>query len=795
MIAAMPSWLGGWRKFENVRHPYPALSSFADSDIDRSLFFGRRQEAENLLNNLLTSDVVLFFGRSGYGKTSLINAGVMEPLRQQGYFPVICQLAHSLRETPLDWIRARMLEAASAENVEVVLPRDPRSLWEFFQQVTFRKDKRRLRPVLILDQFEELFSRIAIEPQWGPQWQQQFIKELADVIRRRVPEELKARYLEAVERLPEESEERQRLVDCLYGSGGPDVKVLIAIREAFLAELGALRVQIPSIFYSAVRLEALTPECARLAITQPAENAKRVGMEPFGFDPRALDELVDFLSLDKRTGKPRTGACIEPAQLQILCYDLSVRRLQTGARVITAEDLRGVKGMRRIITVFYNRLLRHFPRLRLGWSARRGWPSRTNFLLFNRPRKAVRQLCEYGLITAAGFRDSLIIETIQSRFGVVKGDLDRLVNLRLLRAETRLGTIFYELVHDALVEPLRDIRRRRFYARIAIPVGVVMIPAALLGLYNVPNVPQEVQVVSSTRTLYSDSASVKQRSEAFQELVRTHKQKNFAGEILAGVRASQLSLYGANLSGADLSGVYFTYVDLRQADLRRANAEAATFSGSEFEDAKVEKMNIAGARFEGSNWWMAVGWTEQQIDDLVRQYPPEVFMITERYRRGEASLQSVVDGTTGKDRGDALNNLAWYRATNGADLIAAYTDIERAIRQGDPEHTFHYLDTRGYVRLRLKEYVAAVDDLQEAADILAGEAKSGRRHAEMGAVYYHLGLAYEGIKDLENAKASFKAAVAAGYTPSYERVLTPRLGSRKTRDTGQASKYLKALED
>jgi tetratricopeptide (TPR) repeat protein len=791
MNAAALSWLGGWRKFENVRHPYPALASFADTDLDRSLFFGRRAEAENLLNNLLTSDVVLFFGRSGYGKTSLINAGVMAPLRQQGYFPVVCQLAHSLRETPLEWIRARMLEAARDEQVDVELPRDARSLWEFFHQVTFRKDGHRLRPVLVLDQFEELFSRIAVEPQWGPRWQQQFIKELADVIRRRVPEDLKAEYLQTVERLPEESAERQRLVDCLYGSGGPDVKVLIAIREAFLAELGALRMQIPSIFYSAVRLEPLTPECARLAITQPAENARLVGMEPFSFDPRALEELVNFLSLDKRTGKPRTGACIEPAQLQILCYDLSVRRLRTGARVITAEDLRGAKGMRRIITVFYNRLLRRFPRLRPGWSARRWWPSRTNLLLFSRPRKAVRQLCEYGLITAAGFRDSLIIETIQSRFGVAKGDLDKLVNLRLLRAESRLGTIFYELAHDALVEPLRDVRRKRFYAWFA-PPAVLVLVLAVIGLINVP---EKVQVVSSTRTLYSDSATAKERSAAFQELVRMHKRKDFAGENLAGVRASQLSLFGADLSGANLSEVYFTYVDLEQADLRRANARAATFSGTEFEGARVAEMNIDGARFEGSNWWMAVGWSDQQIDDLVDQYPPEVFMITERYRRGEAARQSVVEDAKGKERGDALNNLAWYRATNGSDLIAAYADIERAIRQGDREHQFHYLDTRGYIRLRLKEYAAAVDDLQKAADILGSEAKRGKRHPEAGSIYYHLGLAYEGIKDLENARAWFAAAEKAGYAPSYERVLTPRLGARKTRDTDQARKYLKALED
>ncbi len=74
-------------------------------------------------------------------------------------------------------------------------------------------DGRLLRPVLIFDQFEELFTII------GPKklWKESFIKELADLVRRRVPEEIRDREtakLENLEKLGRDEVERERIA-CL----------------------------------------------------------------------------------------------------------------------------------------------------------------------------------------------------------------------------------------------------------------------------------------------------------------------------------------------------------------------------------------------------------------------------------------------------------------------------------------------------------------------------------------------------------------------------------------------------
>src|SRR5258706_16390871 len=119
MISSPFAWLYGAGKHEDVRHPYLALSSFSDSDVDRQLFFGRTRETEELFNRVLSSDLVLLFGRSGLGKTSLINAGLVGELRKQKYFPVVCQLTHSYYQSPAELVSSCMIEAAQRENVEV----------------------------------------------------------------------------------------------------------------------------------------------------------------------------------------------------------------------------------------------------------------------------------------------------------------------------------------------------------------------------------------------------------------------------------------------------------------------------------------------------------------------------------------------------------------------------------------------------------------------------------------------------------------------------------------------------
>ena len=95
-----------------------------------------------------------------------------------------------------------------------------------------------------------------------------------------------------------------------------------------------------------------------------------------------------------------------------------------------------------------------------------------------RSRPAVRRLCEYGLISVTGRRLSLEEGEIQLRYTVARETLAKLVELRLLRADTRVGSIYYELSHDTLVQPILEWRRRRERRRNRVLSSLVVVLGA-----------------------------------------------------------------------------------------------------------------------------------------------------------------------------------------------------------------------------------------------------------------------------------------------------------------------------
>ena len=62
--------------------PYVGFSSFAEDD--QEIFFGRQREVSDLLSLVIAHQAVLLYAESGAGKTSLINAGLIPSLRQEG---------------------------------------------------------------------------------------------------------------------------------------------------------------------------------------------------------------------------------------------------------------------------------------------------------------------------------------------------------------------------------------------------------------------------------------------------------------------------------------------------------------------------------------------------------------------------------------------------------------------------------------------------------------------------------------------------------------------------------------
>src|SRR5688500_584313 len=84
---------------EKKKYRYPGLRSFEPSES--TLFFGRNDEIQDLYSLIKTEKVVTLFGKSGLGKSSLINAGLCNFLADKNYYFIRIRFGISQLYSPL----------------------------------------------------------------------------------------------------------------------------------------------------------------------------------------------------------------------------------------------------------------------------------------------------------------------------------------------------------------------------------------------------------------------------------------------------------------------------------------------------------------------------------------------------------------------------------------------------------------------------------------------------------------------------------------------------------------------
>jgi hypothetical protein len=413
------------------RNRYPGAQPFSDEYFSRKVFFGRETAARELADKILANQLVIVYARSGLGKTSLLKAGVAPLLRAAGYLPLVVRV-NDLRVGPYHALLETVAGEAARQNIEYV-PGRWESLWSFFKTAEFWRDDLLLTPVLILDQFEELFTLQSEEAR------AHFLNELSYLIRGvRPPSDEEAPPGEELSEHP------------------PPLRIVLSLREDCLGLLEDAAEHIPQILDARFRLAPLDLPAAHEAIVRPAAVIDPgLDTTPFAVDPTAVDAILNYLS-DARTpviGQNRRY--VEPFQLQLVCRRMEqiagTRQKTSGADLtITIADLDGEAGLTKTLRDFYKEAIASVP-------DRRG-------------RRAAHRLCENHLISTEGRRLSLEEHEIHGRLNLSKQTLDRLVAARLLRSERRSECMYYELSHDALVEPI--LASSRYKARITAMLGI-----------------------------------------------------------------------------------------------------------------------------------------------------------------------------------------------------------------------------------------------------------------------------------------------------------------------------------
>lgn len=417
------------------REPYRGIEQFRF--IDRPIFFERLQETRRLIRLVSIYRGTLLYGESGTGKSSVINAGFIPAILEEGFLP------ERLRVQPLpggELVVERL--ALTDEGTAPFLPSRFASDDETRVRLVFSTEEIRARvatehpggpPLLIFDQFEEFITLFEEAP------------------------EGRQKFAEAIQA-------QKKLLDFFHGLLREEtlpVKLLFVFREDYLAKLSKLFTLVPNLRDQNVRLTFPDSSVLKKLIRGPFTLSE---IPPEHFGRIISEELANKMcaALEERS---ETGS-INLTEVQIAC--LSLWRDPKGESLFGATPNRA-EVVQRLLEGHLTGALD-----RLSTSLRE-------------PAVAVLR----HLVTSAGTRNIVLeadlLERLRSSENVPaeigKRALAELSGQsRLVRRQRRNEAYFYDIMSEFLVpwiqrqRVLSDARiaMRKLQKRIAIGVGAAL---------------------------------------------------------------------------------------------------------------------------------------------------------------------------------------------------------------------------------------------------------------------------------------------------------------------------------
>jgi serine/threonine-protein phosphatase 6 regulatory ankyrin repeat subunit B len=414
----------------NEKKRWFGLSSYTEDDSH--LFFGRNRNIKELLSHIKGEPLTVFHGRSGLGKTSLLHAGLSKECQFHGYFPVIYNFRKydnhekSITECIIEEIKQK------AQKYHLLFDWDftYSNLWEFFHtkdKVFKNQENRIIEPLIIIDQFEEIFRQIErgdVEEeirQIRIRKINQFINELADLIHNNTP-------VNTVKK-PEDKHN--------FDLDQNIFKILLSLRSDYIPELDGLKDKIPSIPFNQYMLSKMDKLQAMEVVLKPG-----VGI----VNREVAESIIEFI-LEKSDSSSssliinQSDIEIDPALLSVVCTKLNEKRIDNNFDMISLDLLEGSKET--IIKDFYEDNIKDLE------------PNVSIFI-------------EESLLTPSGRRQSVSSESAKTKDPnnpnkpfIHSDQIDKLVDKFLLNQEERRGTKYIELSHDVLSDVIIERRDQR----------------------------------------------------------------------------------------------------------------------------------------------------------------------------------------------------------------------------------------------------------------------------------------------------------------------------------------------
>lgn len=365
-------------------------------------FYGRQREEADLFDLVTSHREVLLYAVSGAGKTSLLNAGLIPRLENEGFrvlgpsrvstpLPESITLAETANPFVFNILRTWNKEESNIQDLV------SQSLSDFFTPDGPEY-------VLIFDQLEEIFE--VFPERWEAR--QEFFEQVSKLIRER-----------------------------------PEIRVVFSIRQDYLAHLLRFKDILPERLKITYPLKLLSDESARLAIVEPLRNWKPPKVFAKGVPDTLVTELLKVWVVDD-TGKrvQVEGEFVEPVQLQVVCQRLwdelknGVEEID-GVETVTEAHLNKIGSVTDALSDFYVECL-----------------AKAALAAPLTKEHRLREFFGRDLITPVGTR-AFVFGGQDEVPGIPHKAIEVFVDMHLIRKEQRAGADWYELAHDRFIEPIQ----------------------------------------------------------------------------------------------------------------------------------------------------------------------------------------------------------------------------------------------------------------------------------------------------------------------------------------------------
>ena len=417
------------------KYRYPGVQPYKTSDAH--IFFGRNEDRDKLYNLIQLEKIVVLFGKSGYGKSSLLNAGIIPLLTDSSkqermrFMPIEVRLGNFAPNTslaPLETLKIKLHEKINETSGWSFLDNTPErdTLWAAFKR---KQTQETQRIVLVFDQFEEFFS-------YPPEHQEAFRWQLAELLFTDIPQALRDKSHTLTE------EQFNRL------SNPMNIKIVFSIRADRMSLMDGLKDALPTILHKRYELKTLSPSQAREAIEKPARiDDKTFSTPPFEYTEGAMSRIIYELTSEQTRG-------VEAFQLQIVCEEIEKTVEQGGVTDSNNKGLLdvGVEHLPNFKNLYENYYRRKLSELDANVS------------------KAAQLVLEDGLLandiaTGEGRRMSIDSRALIRQFyklGLTEKVLTDLEKTYLIRREVNtVGGFSFEISHDTLVAPIQKAKVQR----------------------------------------------------------------------------------------------------------------------------------------------------------------------------------------------------------------------------------------------------------------------------------------------------------------------------------------------